>query len=95
MIGKVCDRESRRDSWFEKRLVLFYGRSIHMCKVMINDIPVSYPLVWVSKKKVFHMWLNSMVYTCTVLTFISEGNFSFFIHGCTYIFVVYYFLVNE
>ena len=28
MIAKVCDRESRRDSWFENRLVFFWGGSL-------------------------------------------------------------------
>ena len=26
MIAKVCDRESRRDTWFENRLVLFFRK---------------------------------------------------------------------
>ena len=32
MIAKVCDRESRRDSWFENRLVVLTYRETNVTK---------------------------------------------------------------
>ena len=38
MIAKVCDRESRRDTWFENRLVNFINIKTAMCNLFINRI---------------------------------------------------------
>ena len=43
MIAKVCDRESRRDSWFENRLVSNFAR---FCSAPQNDVRTYIVLSW-------------------------------------------------